>query len=95
MIDQEITRILREENTMKPSDNRSDDMLYHLAFIKDGKRLTLQMREDKDCLSPEVWLYVGTRITNPFYLDNNRPAILRSINKQYMEYFTSLEIDCE
>lgn len=58
---------------------------YHIGFYKKGKTLVMQVVSDKDCLSPELFQYLGERRTTKKQLreqlKNEQGFWLAHINK--------------
>ena len=70
---------------------------YHIGFLapegKKGDTLVIQAREDIDCLSPSLWLYMGRRETTKRELYASRYDILALVNNQCGTSFTRVRVD--
>lgn len=81
------------------------DKIYHIALIKgtrncqcwaNGHRkntVIVEMRENKDFLSCELWLYLGERITTKESIKQKKFEMLQWINAKYNQNFTHIRID--
>ncbi len=53
--------------------------IYHIGFLKRGKTLIVQARENVDLLSCEIWQYMGERVTTKKQLYEQRAGILNLV----------------
>jgi hypothetical protein len=67
--------------------------VYHLGLCKDGDRVILQARLNKDSLSCELWKYFGLRENTKKELRRNKVALLVAINESYNTSFERILID--
>ena len=79
--------------------------MYHIGLIRGtGKvqcwgnnhrrsTVVVQMRQDRDYLSPDLWIYYGVREVTKAHVKANRIGLLQAINRQYNTTFTSLIVD--
>jgi hypothetical protein len=58
---------------------------YHVGMIYRGKTLIVQLRQNKDCLSPEINSYWGERIITKKELYETRKELLAEMQKPYPE----------
>lgn len=68
-------------------------MKYHVALIKKSdERVVVQLRREKDVLSPDIWVYVGCWTTSKVFFRQRKPDVLDAINTQYGTGFTKVMI---
>ena len=79
--------------------------MYHVGLIRgtgkvqcwaNGHRkstVVVQMRKDKDYLSPDLWEYIGPREVTKAHVKANRVKLLQAINEQYGTQFTHLLVE--
>lgn len=80
-------------------------MQYHIGLVRgtgkvqcwaNGHRAStviVEMRRDRDYLSPDLWVYWGVREVTKAHVKANKTGLLDAINKQYGTEFTSLIVD--
>jgi hypothetical protein len=80
-------------------------MRYHIGLIRgsgkvkcwgNGHRrdtLIVQMRRNKDLLSPDLCYYIGERITTKAHYRRNPAELLRIFNAKFGEEFRRVFID--
>ena len=80
-------------------------MTYHIGFIKgtgkvpfmgNGHRkstVIVQARKDVDCLSPQLWKYMGERNITKVQLKRDKSRLLKAINESYGTDFDTIIID--
>jgi len=70
---------------------------YHVGFLApegiEGDTLVIQARESIDCLSPDLWLYMGKRETTKAELYGSRFDILALVNRERGTSFTHVSVD--
>ena len=65
--------------------------VYHVGFSKRGKTMVIEARENIDCLSCELYDYMGQRETTKQSLNNNRYLILAEMKKQNPKVYGNLK----
>jgi hypothetical protein len=75
---------------------RSYERTYHIGFLapkgKAGDLLIIQASEVLDCLSPDLWIYYGPRVTTKKYLYENRHALREAVNTDFGTSFTRVQV---
>ena len=65
---------------------------YHVGFLRQGDTLVVQMRENLDCLSPELWRYFGLREITKAAVYANRKKLLDAVNQEEQTAFTHIQV---
>lgn len=66
---------------------------YHVALLKaSDTKVIVQMCREKDCLSPEVWRYVGYWGVSKVFFKRRKAGLLEAINTQYGSNFTEVVV---
>lgn len=73
---------------------------YHVALLKGGlgnnhrkSTVVVQMREDVDCLSPEIWRYIRQTYKTKKEIHAVKDEFLAWINDTFDENFKTIIID--
>ena len=94
-----------EYNQLYQNERKTAMETYHLALERgtgkaaywaNGHRkdtLILTGRRGLDCLSPDIWKYLGERIVTKAHLKINKDALLAGFNEQFGTSFNHLIID--
>jgi len=68
-------------------------MKYHVALIKKSdERVVVQLRREKDSLSPEVWRYEGCWTTSKVFFERRKAGLLEAINAEHGTHFTEVMV---
>jgi len=66
-------------------------MQYHIGLAKRGRTLVIQATPNRDCLSCELYDYMGEHVTTKRELRHNRYAILAHMKSIDPRMYGSLE----
>jgi hypothetical protein len=71
---------------------------YHVGLLKaydgpgDGKTVIVQMNRCIDCMSCELWEYLGVRVITKTAMRKTRKQLLAWINKEHGKKFERIEV---
>ena len=71
-------------------EEESKMVTYHIGFCKRGKTLIIQARTSVDCLSCEIYDYMGAHVTSKVSLQRNRYQILALAKAKRPDVYGSL-----
>ena len=67
--------------------------VYHVALLKRGEKVVVQMREDLDQIDCEAWKYMERRWATKRAIERTKALLLQAINLQYGTAFSKIEVD--
>ncbi len=67
------------------------DKIYHIGLSKQGNTMVIEARLNVNCLSCEIYDYMGKHLTTKAKLNNNRYEVLRLMKQKRPDVYGNLK----